>query len=98
MPNIAVAFFSGGDLLAYKLFCDREYHEHRAGKLLTPNLQNSIYDDGLIMNRGLKLMFLNNQEYPSEFRDTTLIVPRDNEAAIAMMNGMVESDYALRII
>ena len=98
LPNIAVAYFSKKELLAYKLFCDREYHEHRAGKELTPNLQNSIYNDGLLINRGLKLKFLNNHDYPSEFRDTTVIFPKENEAALTMMEGMVKREFALRII
>jgi len=98
LPNIAVAYFSGGELLAYKLFCDRGYHESRAGKELTPNLQNSIFNNGLLVNHGLKLRFLNNHDYPSEFRDTTLIVPKENEAAVTMMVGMVEREFAIRII
>jgi len=41
---------------------------------------------------------LNNHDYPSEFRDTTLIVPKENEAAVTMMVGMVEREFAIRII
>jgi hypothetical protein len=98
LPNIAMAYFSKGDLLAFKLFCDRESTAYRGEKNLTPNLQNSIYNDGLLVNTGLKLQFLNNHEYPSEFRDTTIIVPRKNDAALTMMEGMVKKEYAIRII
>jgi len=98
LPNIAVAFFSAGKLLAFKLFCDREYHEKRAGKLLTPVLQNSIYNPGLIINTGLKLTFLNNHDYPSQFRDTTVIVPADNDPAVTMMRGMVDQGFAVQIV
>ena len=91
-------FFSEGELAAFKLFCDRDYIMHRAGKGLTPNLQNSIYDDGLLINKGLKLIFLNNHDYPSEFRDTTVITPVKNEAAMTLMAGMVHNEYAIRII
>lgn len=98
LPNIAVAYFSNGELQAYKLFCDREYHEYRAGKGLTPNLQNSLYNQGTIVNMGLKLAFLNNHQYPSEFRDTTVIFPSENEAALTLMEGMVKRDFAIRII
>jgi hypothetical protein len=98
LPNIAVAYFSSGQLQAFKLFCDREYHEHRAGKGLTPNLQNSLYNQGMIVNTGIKLEFLNNHQYPSEFRDTTVILPTENEQALTMMKGMVNREYAIRII
>ena len=98
LPNIAVAFFSKGDLQAYKLFCDREFHEHRAGKGLTPNLQNSIYNNGLLINTGLKLAFLNNHDYPSQFRDTTVIIPSSNDPAVTLMAGMVQREYAIRIV
>ena len=98
LPNIAVAFFSGGQLRAYKLFCDGDFAEQRAGKELTPNLQNSIYNNGLLVNTGIKLMFLNNYQYPSEFRDTTVIIPTANDAAGTLMDGMVHRQYAIRII
>jgi hypothetical protein len=98
LPNIAVAYFSKGQLQAYKLFCDRSYNDHRAGKVLTPNLQNSLYNQGLIENMGIKLKFLNNHEYPSEFRDTTVIVPSTNEYALTLMDGMVKRHSAIRIV
>ncbi|HIG93793.1 MAG TPA: hypothetical protein VJI32_05785 [Candidatus Nanoarchaeia archaeon] len=99
LPNIAVAFFSKGKLWAYKLFCSQEFvNEHRAGKGLTPNLQNSIYNHGLLTNTGLKLEFLNNHDYPSDFRDTTVIAPASNDPAITLLEGMVRRDYAIRII
>jgi hypothetical protein len=98
LPDIAMAYFSNVQLRAYKLFCDREYHESRAGKVLTPNLQNSLYNHGLIANTGIKLTFLNNHEYPSEFRDTTVIFPTVNEKALTMMEGMVSRDFAIRIV
>jgi len=98
LPNIAVAYFSDGELRAYKLFCDRAYNEHRAGKVLTPNIQNSLYNPGLIVNAGLNLAFLNNHQYPSAFRDTTVVSPSQNEAAITLMEGMVQREFAIRII
>lgn len=98
LPNIAVAFFSNGELAAYKLFCDRQYTKDRGGKLLTPNIQNSIYNAGFLTNTGLKLTFLNNHDYPSEFRDTTVIVPVKNEVAMTLLAGMCVRGYALRII
>lgn len=98
LPNIAVAYFSNGELQAYKLFCDRDYNEHRAGKGLTPNLQNSIYNQGMITNMGIKLEFLNNHQYPSEFRNTTVVFPTENEAALTLMEGMVKRNFAIRII
>ncbi len=98
LPNIAMAFFSSGELLAFKFFCDREYHEARAGKLLTPVLQNSLYPPGLMINTGLRLKFLNNHEYPSQFRDTTVIISAHNEPALAKMLGMVDQGFAMRIV
>jgi len=98
LPNIAMAYFSGGQLRAYKLYCDRDFHEERAGKYLTPNHQNSLYNNGLIVNMGLKLEFLNNHGYPSQFRDTTVICPTENEAAVTLMEGMVQREFAVRII
>ncbi len=98
LPNIAVAYFSENKLQAFKLFCDREYNEQRAGKILTPNLQNSLYNQGLISNVGIKLEFLNNHHYPSQFRDTTVILPEENDQAMTMMEGMVKKDYAIRIV
>ncbi|MBU1975391.1 MAG: hypothetical protein KKG59_03230 [Nanoarchaeota archaeon] len=98
LPNIAIAYFSGGALQAYKLFCDREFHEHRAGKVLTPNLMNSIYNQGMIVNTGIKLAFLNNHMYPSEFRDTSVIFPKENEMVFNSMEGMVQREFAQRII
>ena len=52
----------------------------------------------MIVNTGIKLVFLNNNQYPSEFRDTTIIFPSENEAALILMEGMVEREYAIRII
>ena len=97
LPNVAVAFFSGGALQAYKLYCDPEHHAYRAGIRLTPVLANSIYR-GLIVNRGLRLTFLNNHDYPSQFRDTTVIVPTENDPAVTMMTGMVARGFAIRIV
>src|SRR3989344_805890 len=90
LPNIAVAFFSRGELTAYKLFCNQEYLEHRAGKILTPNIQNSLWDYGLIRSMGIKLTLLNNHEYPSEFRDTTIVCSSKNDWTQTMMAGMVQ--------
>jgi len=98
LPNIAMAFFSCDNLKAYKMFCDRKHTNHRAGRGLTPNLENSIYSNGLLINTGLKLGFLNEREYPSQFRDTTLITPTANEPAVTMMEGMVQRNYAIQII
>ena len=98
LPNIAVAHFSRGELAAYKLFCDPTYSEQRGGKPLTPNLQNSLYENGLIQNTGIDLTFLNDHDYPSEFRDTTVIIPTKNLAARTMLEGMVRLDGAIRIV
>ncbi len=98
LPNIAIAYFSQGALAAYKLFCDRAHKAHRAGKRLTPVLKNSIYERGLIEHTGIDVVFLNNHEYPSEFRDTTVITPVSNDAAMTLMTGMVERGYATRIV
>ena len=98
LPNISMAFFSGGKLRAYKLFCDPEYAAHRAGKGMTPNLANSLFSDELLVNTGLRSIFLNNYDYPSEFRDTTAIVSSGNEAAITMFTGMVQRKYATKIV
>jgi len=98
LPNIAIALFSRGKLRAYKLFCDPEYTQQRAGKEMTPNLANSLYSDGLIVNTGVKSTFLNNYDYPSEFRDTTVIISEKNDAALTMLTGMVEREYATRIV
>ena len=85
-------------LQAYKLFCDPEYTEERGGKDLTPVLANSLYSPGLLVNTGVKSTFLNNYDYPSEFRDTTAIISSKNEAALTMFIGMVERGYATRIV
>ncbi len=98
LTNIAVALFSKGRLHAYKLFCDAEYNPHRAGKPMTPVLANSLYSDGLIANTGIKTVFLNNYDYPSEFRDTTAIISSENDAALTMFTGMVNRGYATRIV
>lgn len=98
LPNIAVAFFSDGALQAFKLFCDREYHRERAEKLMTPVLLNSLYSNGLLSNTGISAAHLNHHAYPSQFRDTTVIVPSNNDPAISMMKGMVQDRFAIRII
>jgi len=98
LPNISMALFSKGALQAYKLFCDPEYTEERGGKDLTPVLANSLYSPGLLVNTGVKSTFLNNYDYPSEFRDTTAIISSKNEAALTMFIGMVERGYATRIV
>ena len=98
LPNIAMALFSKDQLKAYKLFCDPDNIEARGGKVLTPNLANSLYSDGLIMNTGIKSTFLNNYDYPSEFRDTTAIFSSKNDAALTMFTGMVDRNYAVRIV
>jgi len=98
LPNIAVAYFSGGQLQAYKLFCDPEDVEERDGRDMTPTLANSLYANGRIANTGVKSTFLNNHDYPSAFRDTTVIISPRNEAALTMMTGMVERDFAVRIV
>lgn len=98
LPNMAMALFSGGALCAYKLFCDAEYTEERGGKQLTPNLANSLYASGRLVNTGVKSSFFNNYDYPSEFRDTTAIVSPRNEAAVTMFTGMVSREYAVRIV
>ena len=97
LPNIAMAYFSGGRLNAYKMFCDAHYTEQRAGMQLTPNLANSFYSDGLLPNTGLKSTFLNNYDYPSDFRDTTLVISHGNDAAHTMLTGMVKKGYAVQI-
>lgn len=98
LPNVSIALFSKEKLRAYKLFCDPEYLQQRAGVGMTPNLANSIYSDGLIKNTGVTLRFLNNYEYPSQFRDTTAIISSENDAALTMFTGMVERGYATRIV
>ena len=98
LPNIVMAFFSKGELAAFKLFCDRNYFDYRGSKPLTPNLQNSIYGPGLLINTGIDLSFLNNHEYPSEFRETTVITPVKNASVMTMMRGMVQDQYAIQII
>jgi len=98
LPNISIALFSKGELQAYKLFCDPEFTQERNGKEMTPVLANSLYSSGLLVNTGIKSTFLNNYDYPSEFRDTTVITPATNEPAVTMMTGMVERKYALRIV
>ncbi len=97
LPNIAVALYSKGKLQAYKLFCDVEYTAERGGKQLTPNLANSLYE-GPIVNTGIKSSFLNNYDYPSEFRDTTAVTSATNDAAITVFTGMVARQYAVRIV
>jgi hypothetical protein len=98
LPDIAMAYFSSGGLKAYKLFCDRDHAEHRAGMLLTPVLANSLYKRGMIEQGGVDLLFLNSYDYPSQFRDTTAIMPSSNDAAVTMFTGMVERGYATRIV
>lgn len=97
LPNVAVALFSDGKLGAYKLFCDPHYLNTRV-KVLTPNLQSSIYDrDGLVTG-GIRLSFLNNNDYPSEFRDTTVVVARANDAATTLLDGMTYQHKAIRLV
>ena len=98
LPNIVMALFSKGSLQAYKLLCDPEYTEQRAGMQLTPNFANSLYSDGLLLNTGIRSAFLNNYNYPSEFRDTTAIISANNDAAVTMFTGMVAREYAVRIV
>jgi hypothetical protein len=98
LPNIVFALYSGGELKAFKLFCDLDHQGHRGGKPLTPNLANSIYDHGLIMQTGVDLRFLNRYEYPSEFRDTTVIAPAKNAPVVNAMVGMIADGYAIRIV
>jgi len=98
LPNIAVALFSKGNLQAYKLFCDPKYTEQRSGKQLTPTIANSLFSDGLIPNMGIKSTFLNNYDYPSEFRDSTIIISSENEAARRVMFSMAVQKDAVRIV
>ena len=98
LPNVAMALFSKGALNAYKLFCDPEYTEQRAGMQLTPNFSNSLYSDGLLRNTGVRSSFFNNYDYPSEFRDTTAVISPSNDAALTMFTGMVSREYAVRIV
>ncbi len=98
LPNVAVALFSRGVLQAYKLFCDPDDLEERAGKDMTPNLANSLYGNGPLLRTGIKAAFLNNHDYPSDFRDTTVVFPAANEAALTMLTGMVQRGYAVRIV
>lgn len=98
LPNVAIAFFSNGELAAYKLFCDFDGVEERAGKDMTPTLANSLYGNGRLVNAGVQSVFLNNHDYPSDFRDTTVVFPVTNEAAMTMLTGMVEREYAVRIV
>lgn len=98
LPNIAVAYFSQGALAAYRLKCDRTHKAHRKGKRLTPVRRNSIYEDDLIEKTGVDVLFLNNHEYPSEFRDTTVIAPASNDAAMTILTGMETRGYAFRIV
>jgi hypothetical protein len=98
LPNVSIALFSKGGLQAYKLFCDPELSQERKNREMTPVIANSLYSCGLLHNTGIKSSFLNNYDYPSEFRDTTVIVPVNNEPAVTMMTGMVERNYAVRIV
>ena len=98
LPNVAMALFSHGALQAFKLFCDPDSLQERAGRDMTPNLANSLYSPGLLVHTGIKSAFLNNYEYPSDFRDTTVVVPSANEAALTMLTGMVARGYAVRIV
>ena len=98
LPNIAVVLYSKGRLHAYKLFCDPPNIEHRAGFEMTPVLANSLYGNGLIANTGIKSTFLNNYDYPSQFRDTTAIFSTENDAALTMFTGMKQRQYAVRIV
>jgi hypothetical protein len=98
LPNIAIAHFSKGELEAYKLFCDPKYKEITADRDMTPNLLNSLYSDMPIEYRGIQSTFLNTHEYPSDYRDTTLIFSRDNGPAHAMALGMVDQKFAVKIV
>ncbi|MEK6887957.1 MAG: hypothetical protein AABX14_03370 [Candidatus Aenigmatarchaeota archaeon] len=98
LPNVVMALFSKGALQAYKLFCDQEYTEQRTGMQLTPNFANSLYSDGLLRNTGVRSVFFNNYDYPSDFRDTTAIISPSNDAALTMFTGMVSRGYAVRIV
>lgn len=98
LPNIAMAYFSKGELQAYKLFCDPKYSQSRSGRALTPNLMNSLFDNGKILTHGIKSQFLGFYDYPSQFRDTTVVVPKANKRALTMLEGMVGRDYAIRIV
>ncbi|HLC68181.1 MAG TPA: hypothetical protein VJI12_04880 [archaeon] len=98
LPNIAIALFSNDELRAYKLFCDRDHGEIRGSQELTPNLLNSLYDDGPIYRTGIKTNFLNRHLYPSEFRDTTLVHADGNKPVSYMMKGMVTKGEAVRIV
>ena len=70
----------------------------RAEKVMTPNRLNSLYQLGLIEKEGIKVRFLNTHEYPSEFRDTTVITPVANDRAFTLMEGMIQQGYAIRIV
>jgi len=98
LPNIAVAYFSGGNLKAYKMLCERKFVGLRGDKLLTPNFRYSIYNEGGIERAGIDLSFLNFYDYPSEFRDTTIIVPKANHQALTMLKGMEKKGYAIPLI
>ncbi|MAE13308.1 hypothetical protein CMO92_01975 [Candidatus Woesearchaeota archaeon] len=96
LPNIAIAFFSN-QMVGYKLYCDRGSQEFRAERLMTPSLQDSIYN-GDIHTKGIKLAFLSNYTYPSEFRDTTAFCHIDNDFAFTVLEGMRHQEYCERIL
>ena len=98
LPNIAIALFSKKELKAYKLFCDKKYSQYRGAKEMTPSLENSIYNSKITQDTNLNVSFFNDSDYPSEFRDTVVIIPSSNNAADSIMQVMVQKKYAIEII
>ncbi|MBL7160754.1 MAG: hypothetical protein ISS93_02810 [Candidatus Aenigmarchaeota archaeon] len=98
LPSNGISLFSRGQLLAYKLYCMPEYKKERDGRELTPAEPNSIYHHGSICNRGVKCTFLGRYDYPSQFRDTTVIVPAGNYPVVDVMKKMVVNNEAVRIV
>jgi hypothetical protein len=101
LPSIAMAYFAKGELNAWKLFCHPDKLEERAGKDMTPHLRNSLFK-GYMRTEGIEYTHMNRHRNPNNFRDTVVIIPKNNYSAKTMMRGMEnhspEERQAIRII
>lgn len=99
LPNVAMAYFSNGQLSAWKLFCRPDKLEERDGKLMTPNMANSLFK-GDMRNHGIEYTHMNRHKTPNNFRDTVVILPTQNHAAKSVLRGMeyTKPEQSIRII
>jgi len=81
--NLGMALYSDGALMAYKLSC--------------PDYELPFFR-GLLREEGVDETKLDGLKYPSDYEDTTVIVPSMNAAAVEKMESAVKKGYGMRLV